>query len=70
MVSLDTCTKTRTAFFFSLFCAASFNDKGSNDDTFASATSALFSFTLFLACVCACVRASPLFGGMVIYYGV
>ena len=59
-------------FSLSLNCAASFNDKGSNDDTFASATSALFSFTLFLACVCvcACVRASPLFGGVVIYYGV
>jgi hypothetical protein len=36
-------------FFFSLFCAASFNDKGSNDDTFASATSTLFSLTLFPA---------------------
>jgi hypothetical protein len=54
VVSLDTCTKTRTAFFFSLFCAASFNDKGSNDDTFA-----LFSLTLFPACasVCVCVCA-------------
>jgi len=59
VVSLDTCTKTRTAFFFSLFYAASFNDKGSNDDTFASATSTLFSLTLFPACVrvCVCVCA-------------
>ena len=60
--------------FFSLFCAASFNDKGSNDDTFASATSTLFSLTLFPACVCVCVcvcvRAcvcEPSFGGVVIY---